>query len=271
MRVKARNEWTAIADPRAASGFNDPRAYDRGRPSFPRHALARIVSELELEKTSRVLDLAAGTGKLSGLLVELVGQVVAVDPSRAMLAVLAERLPECKTRLGSAEAIPLADGSVDAVFVAEAFHWFRTAEASHEIVRVLRSNGHLVLVWQRPNWDRADLPWLDEFDRLMEPLFAASERLAGPHPNLDKRWKSELAALELFDRPSSFEVDFVHRLGREDFVALVSSWSWIAILPAEQRKSVLTSVRELVAGRGPLTLRYRTEIQWTRPRRPDES
>src|SRR4051794_18251455 len=120
-------------DPRAASGFaSSVDAYERGRPSYPRHAVAQVARELGLTRATTALDLGAGTGKLTRLLSPLVGSVIAVEPSPAMLGRLRERLPGVDARPGQAEAIPLPAASVDAVFVAEAFHWFDAAEACSE-------------------------------------------------------------------------------------------------------------------------------------------
>jgi SAM-dependent methyltransferase len=227
--------------------------------------VAAVIDALELSRQSSVLDLGAGTGKLTQELVHLVGQVIAVDPSPSMLAVLRQRLPSVDARSGIAEALPLGDGSVEAVFVAEAFHWFRSEDAAREIARVLVPNGHLVLAWQRQRWrDPAASPWIAEFERRLEPFWESSVRLAGAHPNVGKQWKAELDRVGLFGPFSTFEADFVYRVGLEDFVALVASWSWIAILPLEQREQALAAVRDLLGDDHELALEYRTEFQWTR-------
>jgi ubiquinone/menaquinone biosynthesis C-methylase UbiE len=110
---------------------------------------------------------------------------VAVEPSQGMLDALHDRVPTVDAKIGYAEAIPLGDASVEAVFVAEAFHWFTTAQASAEIARILRPDGHLVLVWQRQQWwERKEPPWIAEFEQLLEPFWQASAALAGAHPNV---------------------------------------------------------------------------------------
>src|SRR3954449_6983622 len=135
-------------DPRAATGFSSAvDAYERGRPSYPREAVARLVRELGLTRDSTVLDLAAGTGKLTEGLVTHVGRVIAVDRSTPMLDRLRRRLPDVAALVGTAEALPVADGAVDAVLVGEAFHWFRTPDACREIARVLVERGGLALLW----------------------------------------------------------------------------------------------------------------------------
>lgn len=217
-----------------------------------------------------MLDLGAGSGRLTRTLASLVGHVVAVEPSSGMLDALRRRIPTVDARSGQAEAIPLADASVEAVFVAEAFHWFTTAQASAEIARILRPDGHLVLVLQRQQWwEHDEPPWIAEFDQLLEPFWEASAALAGtPHPNQTKRWKADLEQTGLFGPFSTTEHDFVHEFSGEDFVALVASWTWIAILPAEQRQAALSQVRGLVGSDTHLALSYRTGFQTAQLRRP---
>ena len=111
-------------DPLAASFGRVAAAYDLGRPSYPPEALAWLVSELGLGAAATVLDLAAGTGKLTAGLVPLVGRVIAVEPVAEMRRLLAAGQPAAEVLEGTAEAIPLATGAVDAVMVAAAFHWF---------------------------------------------------------------------------------------------------------------------------------------------------
>jgi SAM-dependent methyltransferase len=247
-------------DPRAASGFGSRAdAYERARPSYPPELVARVVRELGLTAGSHVLDLAAGTGKLTRRLVPLVGSVVAVDASRAMLGELAVRLPEVEVRAGAAEAIPLADGAVEAVFAGQAFHWFRTAPAAREIARVLSPRGGLALLWNRARWSEQDHPWMDRFDELLIPR----RRAAGSFPDED-RWQPALEETGLFEPLSHAEADHVHRVTPDDLVTLVASWSWIANLPEQERGALLDEVRALVAGHAELELLYRTECYWAR-------
>ncbi|MGZ4310266.1 MAG: class I SAM-dependent methyltransferase, partial [Gaiellaceae bacterium] len=123
------------------------REYELGRPEWPDGLLDLVVSELGLEADAIVLDLGAGTGKLTRSLVPRFSQVVAVEPDDAMRAVLEEVVPEAEALAGRGEAIPLGDESVDAVFTAEAFHWFAGDESVAEIARVLRPRGALVILW----------------------------------------------------------------------------------------------------------------------------
>jgi SAM-dependent methyltransferase len=247
-------------DPRAVTGFAAAEAYERGRPGYPPEAVADVVGELGPLRL--VLDLAAGTGKLTRELVRHAGRVIAVEPSAAMLAVLRERLPEVEARAGTAEVIPVADGAVDAVFVGEAFHWFRTAQATREIARVLVPGGGLALLWNRARWNDDDLPWHSEFEALSRPYGEA----AGPFPAGGEMWRDALEASGLFEPLHSTEVDSVQRTDPGGFVAQVASWSWIANLPQDERARFLAQVRELIGDQRELVLRYRTEIHSTRRR-----
>jgi SAM-dependent methyltransferase len=123
-----------------------PEDCERGRPSYP----SEVVDISGLPAASGVLDLGAGTGKLTRLLVATFGRVVAFEPAEAMSNQLATLGPEAQVLAGSAEKIPLGDASVDAVFAAEAFHWFDSERALAEIARVLRPRGTVVRMWNLP-------------------------------------------------------------------------------------------------------------------------
>jgi ubiquinone/menaquinone biosynthesis C-methylase UbiE len=136
------------------------RAYDRGRPSYPREAVAWLVGG----EARTVLELGAGTGKLTADLVALGHDVHATDPDDAMLEVLRERVPDAKAQRAGAEDLPVHDRSVDVVVCAQSFHWFDHERALPEIARVLKPGGHLALVWNRP--DRR-IPWVKRFSALV--------------------------------------------------------------------------------------------------------
>jgi ubiquinone/menaquinone biosynthesis C-methylase UbiE len=247
-------------DPRAATGFaRDVEAYERGRPQYPLQAIEQLAAEFGLTRASTVLDLAAGTGKLTRQLAPLAHHVIAVDASPAMLAELRRQVPAADARAGTAEAIPLPDASVDAVFVGQAFHWFRATEAFEEIARVLRPGGGLALMWNQARWTEAELPWVGRFSALVEPRRVA----AGPFPSGDDRWKEVLEQSERFAPMQEAWFSHVHRIGIEDFLALVASWSWIANLPHAERGDLLAEIRQLAGEAAVLELPYATEVYWT--------
>lgn len=132
--------------------------YDRARPSYPSEAARWMLGERPL----RVVDLGAGTGKFTRVVAALGHEVVAVEPDAGMRRRLAEGTPGVVALAGSAEAIPLEDGSADAVVAAQSFHWFDTGEARAEIARVLRPGGVLAPIW---NVRDDSVPWVAELSR----------------------------------------------------------------------------------------------------------
>lgn len=139
-------------------------AYERARPGYPPEATAHVVARGGIGSGSRVLDLAAGTGKFGRLLTPTGAQVLAVEPLRAMRRTLAGLRPDVAVVGGVAEALGVASGCCDVVTVAQAFHWFDASRAVAEIRRVLRPGGHLFLVWNVRDTCR---PWVREFSRLL--------------------------------------------------------------------------------------------------------
>ncbi|HKA84838.1 MAG TPA: class I SAM-dependent methyltransferase [Acidimicrobiales bacterium] len=149
----------------AALGFDsNAAAYERSRPSYPAEAVAHVVGHGGIGPGRRVVDLAAGTGKLTRLLVPTGAEVVAVEPVAGMRRQLAVTLPGIEVLDGTAEDLPLPDDSADAVTVAQAFHWFDAPVALSEIRRVLRPGGHLFLVW---NTRDRSYDWVRAFGDLL--------------------------------------------------------------------------------------------------------
>ncbi|MDN4479997.1 class I SAM-dependent methyltransferase [Demequina muriae] len=150
--------------------------YQRGRPGYSADAVAWLLPS----SPRRVLDLGAGTGKLTALVVEAAPDVVAIDPDPAMLETLAAALPQVATAVGTAESIPLPDASVDAVAVGQAWHWFDVDAASTEVARVLRPGGTLGLVW---NIRDSREPWVARLGEAMRGS-AAEQLIEGAGPRV---------------------------------------------------------------------------------------
>jgi SAM-dependent methyltransferase len=243
----------------AARGFE--RAgddYERGRPSYPAEAIEFLVRELRLGRGARVLDLAAGTGKLTRQLVPTGADVVAVEPVAGMRRKLVEALPAVEALPGTAEALPLPDTSVDAVFCGQAFHWFDGDRALAEIHRVLRPDAGLALIWnvrdEKVDWERR----LTELVKRYES--SAPRKRWG-------RWRDAFERTELFTPLE--RRDFVHEQEGdiETMLARVSSISFVSALPDAERAQFLDEVRRLVEPYGsPLVMHYRTELYWCRRR-----
>ena len=140
----------ASTRPRRWGSRSGAEAYERGRPGFPEDAIAALARECGIEPGRRVVDLAAGTGKLTRQLVPFGADLVAVEPVEGMRRVFAERLPDVPILDGTAEALPFEDGSVDAVVASQAFHWFDPVAAPREIHRVLAPGGALGPGLERP-------------------------------------------------------------------------------------------------------------------------
>jgi SAM-dependent methyltransferase len=233
------------------------REYELGRPLWPEELLDRVIGELGLGRDATVLDLGAGTGKLTRSLVPRFERVFAVEPDEAMLAVLEEVVPESESLPGSAEAIPLEDDSIDAVFSGEAFHWFATPEALVEIVRVLRPGGGLAVFWNIG----LEYPELgEEVETLIDETM---ER--GGAPGLPKvlsgEWRGPIAAAGFEElREAEVERDLV--TDREGWIANLLSVSSIAVQPDEDRDAFAARLRELVPP-GELRRRVKTVAYWT--------
>jgi SAM-dependent methyltransferase len=223
-------------------------AYERGRPEYAPAVVGAIAAELRLDPRATVLDLAAGTGKLTRALLAAGLEVVAVEPQAPLREKLAARVGDERVREGLAEAIPLPDASVDAVTVADAFHWFDQAAALAEIRRVLRPGGGLAVVTTIPDWRGAS--WADELGKVMQ-------RVRPEHPGFDgPPWQEAVRASGGWSPPREIRVTTSQPAGARAIVDYLASISWIAALPDEQRAETLAQLATLVAeGETPEELR----------------
>ena len=162
----------------------------------------------------------------------LVGRVIAVEPVAEMRRVLAAAQPAAEVLAGTAEAIPLDAGAVDAVMVAAAFHWFDAEAALAEIHRVLRPGGGLGLLWNRPEWEGE--PWYPGFAEVLDA--ARADQGDPPNRYTAGEWRAALERSPLFGPVRKREFRHVHRVSREEFLARVASWSVVAVLPEERAR-----------------------------------
>jgi SAM-dependent methyltransferase len=226
--------------------------YHRGRPSYPAEAIGWLLPA----GARRVLDLGAGTGQLTRGLVARGLDVTAVEPSVGMREVLARSVGGAQVRAGCAENIPLEAGSVDAVLVAQAWHWVDPALAVPEVARVLTPTGQLGLVWNIRD-ERED--WVAQLGRLM-------------HRGIEQDMRSENPVVGApFGPVERFDVEWTHRLSPPGLLDLVASRSYVITLAAAERASVLDRVAALLhehpalAGRDAIDLPYVTRCSRTRP------
>jgi SAM-dependent methyltransferase len=229
----------ASVHPTAACGYAaGADTYAKGRPGYPQALSAWLRDTAGIGPGTAVVDLGAGTGKFTRLLVATGARVTAIEPVPQMLARLEADIPQARATLGTATAMPLRDESVDAVVCAQSFHWFASADALTEIARVLKPAGRLALVW---NMRDATVPWVARMDAIVDrhegdvPRFCKGTwREAFPHPALSdmKEWH--------FTNAHAGSPD-------EVIVERVLSTSFISALPGERRKQVEDELRELIA------------------------
>jgi SAM-dependent methyltransferase len=223
--------------------------YHSVRPPYFQPLLDRAQAVLELAPSARVLDLAAGTGRLTHELARRFTHVIAVEPDDEMRALISVG----EVFAGTAEAIPLADDSVDAVFVGEAFHWFDARAALAEIARVLRPRGGLALV--HTHWWETEPPLPDRaLDLLREPYERFADQRNPPWDDSFADSPFEPLRAERFEEEMTVDVDTL--------LALYSTTSSLAALPDAERAELFAAVRAELAG--PYRLPIRHELTWTR-------
>jgi SAM-dependent methyltransferase len=214
-----------VIDPAAATFESVAAEYEFGRPSWPPDA----VASLGLPRAARVADLGAGTGKLTRVLIEQFDRVIAIEPlggMRALIPAAAEALA------GTAEAIPLADASLDGVFCGESFHWFEWPRALLEIARVLRMGGTLAMFW-----NRGVTPW----PAPVEEIFRRIARSPGEQRYRAKAWRAAFEGAPF--EPLRQEV-FPHEedVSRDVLVARIGSWSNFTTRPPAEREALLAEI-----------------------------
>jgi SAM-dependent methyltransferase len=240
----------------ASAGFEaEAAAYDRARPSYPPDAVAWLTANLAIRPGRRVVDLAAGTGKLTALLAGAGADLVAVEPVAAMRGRLHDRLPGVPLIAGAAESLPLAAASVDAVLVAQAFHWFNANLAMAELGRVLRVGGRVALIW---NARERGVGWIDQIWSVMDrverraPWRDQPDDAGRPGTGGTARAMRSIAAYLAGAGRDSWspwvEAAFshVHVGTHDDVVDRIRSVSYVAALPPAEQQAVLGEVRAIL-------------------------
>jgi SAM-dependent methyltransferase len=225
--------------------------YERTRPDYP----PAVLEALPLGEDAEVLDLGAGTGKLTRVLTQRYRRVVAVEPLDGMRAILERVVPAAESRAGSAEAIPLPDASVDGVFAGQAFHWFANDQAIAEIARVLRPGGVLALIWNSPDDDRPS-PLPEGYQAYLKELHDAGLSIFEGAPS----WQ-DVIAHGPFGEVHEAAVPHDHVLDRAGVLDNARSVSWIASLPDDEREAVLQRLDELLSD-GPFAIPNRANAMW---------
>lgn len=241
----------------AAQGFSSQAdTYARGRPDYPAELGDWLRDSLGLAPGKTVVDLGAGTGKFTRLLLPTGATVIAVEPVDAMRDQLSGRFPAVRAVQGSAESMPLPDASVDAVVCAQAFHWFANAAAMREIGRVLKPGGRLGLVW---NVRDESVGWVARLTEIMTPY-------EGDAPRFYKGdWKKVFPA-EGFGPLGLTRFPYTHTGAPEQVIVdRVMSVSFIASLPQPEQDAVRARLHALIdadpalQGRDAVSFPYSTE------------
>jgi SAM-dependent methyltransferase len=244
--------------PAAARGFDTAaEAYERGRPEYPAAAIAHLVRTLGIGPGRRVVELGAGTGKLTRALRPYGATLMPVEPSPGMRAVFRRELPGLRVRVGTAEAIPVPTGSADAVVAGQAFHWFRPGPTVRELRRVLRPGGGLGLLWNQRD---ESVRWMAEFGRILH-------RHRGGFPDQDRTpWRRTIDGRNGFARLARTRYRSRQRIRPAALVDRAVSVSFIAAQPPAVRSEVADEVRTLLRtnpatrGRRTIDLPYRTDL-----------
>jgi ubiquinone/menaquinone biosynthesis C-methylase UbiE len=244
-------------DPLARAGFSRTAAqYERARPTYAAEAVRWIADEAGLGPGTTVVDLGAGTGKFTRLLVETGARVVAVEPLDEMRAQLSRVLPEVEALRATADAVPLPDGSARAVTAAQAYHWFGP-DAPVEIRRLLQPDGVLALLWNERDPDDPLSAALEEFTERGRPGFGH-----------DPGWQAPLDDSEFYG--PLLHRRFPHRVD-ETIEERVGTVSYVGAMDERERQAFLGEVRRLCADFGvdssrPAPMSYVTVVHLTRAR-----
>jgi SAM-dependent methyltransferase len=227
------------------AGFTDVAdEYELGRPGYPPAAVAAIARGLGLADGARIADVGAGTGKLSRVLLAAGFEVVAVEPLPRLRGRLQEVVPGAEAVAGTAEALPLADASVDAVVSADAFHWFDAPRAVAEFARVIRPGGGLALLWHDA-WDEPDpQPWRAELSALVAEV-------RPEHPGYtEDQGRGAVVASPAFGELARTVLHERHDTDAARILAHIASMSWVGGLPEPERRALLDGAREVLARHG---------------------
>ncbi|MFC7307089.1 class I SAM-dependent methyltransferase [Streptomyces monticola] len=240
-------------------------AYAEHRPDY---AQAAVRWALEPAPGPRVLDLGAGTGKLTATLVALGAEVIAVEPDPAMLTELRRALPEVHALSGGAEAIPLPDSCVDAVLAGNALHWFDMAVAGPEIARVLAPGGILAGLWNLMD---------DEVDWVAGLARVSGSAAIGPR-DTPAGWRAETTGMHLpksgvaarFGSPEQAQFPHGQRRTADSLVATLATRAGMLVMPEQEQEATLGRIRAFLAStpetaRGEFTLPMRTGVLRVRP------
>lgn len=245
----------------AATGFDREAAvYEQARPSYPPDAVAWLAEHLRIAPGARIADIAAGTGKLTRLLTPMGATLLAVEPVAGMRSAFVAMCPGVPLLAATAEQLPVATTTLDAITVAQGFHWFDAPAALTEFARVLVPRGRLGLIWNAR----------DRTNDLVDQLWSIMDQVEKQAPWRNHEKWSDSAVVEHPDFGELTEATFHHEqvLTRDQVIARFRSVSHIAVLPPAEQEVVLDEIRHvldthpLAVGRERIVIPYRVDAYW---------
>lgn len=237
------------------AGFGGGARYASSRPGYPPEVIAEVVAQLGLGPGDVVVDVGAGTGQCTGSLLDAGMGVVAVEPVADMREALRGAHPRADVRDGTAEALPLAAGSVAAYVAAQAFHWFEVPRALAELDRVVAPGGRAALLFNKRD---TDPDWMAAWDRLVESV-ATGPRAASSN------WREQVATSGLVEVVHAWSTPNPHHQHREDLIQRFRSSSAIAGLEPDRQEALTAAFEAIIdgepatAGQDVIAVPYRTE------------
>lgn len=227
--------------------------YEATRPGWPLAPFADACAHFGVRERADVVDIAAGTGKLTRTLALLAGTLVAVEPDPGLREVIQRVLPEVDVLAGTAEELPLETASADVACAGQAFHWFDMERAPAEIARVLRPGGVLLAGWNAPPDDGT---WYDAVIEFLET--SNPDHL----PASNRDWPAAFAALEAYDGLREFEARHEQPTDSSSFARLLGTHSAIAKLPPARGAALIEEARAVAVEQGAFDRDGNAAIPW---------
>jgi SAM-dependent methyltransferase len=218
-------------------------AYAEHRPGYADAAVSWALEPVRARRPLRVLDLGAGTGKLTATLVGMGADVTAVEPDPAMIAQLRRELPSVRSLAGSAEEIPLPDGTLDAVLVGQALHWFDLDRAMPEIARVLAQRGVLAALW---NVDDDRVGWVAELAAISKRNSSVTLLRWRDGSGQSRQERLVAAGSGLFDAGQAREFEYGQRRTADSLLATIATHSHLLVMDEPERARLLAQVSDFL-------------------------
>lgn len=245
----------------AKIGYAQPKqSYEQGRPSYPKGAVTTLLHKINVTENSKVLEVGAGSGKFTKLLVSDFPNLTASEPVQGMIDQFSINLPKTPIYKASAESLPFPDQIFDSVVCAQAFHWFDSKEALIEFSRVLKKRGTLGFIW---NTKDTSYEWVAQLEGLIDDYQGETPRYK------TGQWKSAFSSNPQIFSPLEKEIfSYEHEGTKETIIQRVLSTSFIAALPNAEKEKVKEKAEHILSqyftNSNKMIMPYITEIYWAK-------